>query len=117
MIKAVDSTKIQTDTVVYQRSWTGPLAGSLTAPEREAISRGLSAGCSYRAIAASLERAVSTISREVSKNGVATPTGPPRRRNVRTSRLGARKIPACSQVRVARRGCGSAEGRMVPGAD
>ncbi|WP_235877847.1 helix-turn-helix domain-containing protein [Saccharopolyspora karakumensis] len=44
-------------------------AGSLTLLEREEISRGLSAGCSFRAIATSLYRAVSTISREVNKNG------------------------------------------------
>ncbi|PFG97875.1 IS30 family transposase [Saccharopolyspora erythraea NRRL 2338] len=44
-------------------------AGSLTLPEREEISRGLSAGYSFQAIAAFLQRAVSTISREVTKNG------------------------------------------------
>ncbi|MEU5852372.1 helix-turn-helix domain-containing protein [Saccharopolyspora shandongensis] len=44
-------------------------AGSLALAEREEISRGLSAGHSCRAIAAALGRAVSTISREVNKNG------------------------------------------------
>jgi IS30 family transposase len=44
-------------------------AGSLRLPEREEISRGLSAGYSYRAIATMLGRSVSTISREVNKNG------------------------------------------------
>lgn len=44
-------------------------AGSLTVGEREEISRGLCAGESYRAIAGLLGRAVSTISREVNKNG------------------------------------------------
>ena len=43
--------------------------GSLTVGEREEISRGLCAGESYRAIAGLLGRAVSTISREVNKNG------------------------------------------------
>jgi IS30 family transposase len=44
-------------------------AGSLTMAEREGISRGLHAGESYRMIAVFLGRAVSTISREVRKNG------------------------------------------------
>lgn len=44
-------------------------AGSLTLGEREEISRGLSAGHSYRAIARLLGRAVSTVSREVGNNG------------------------------------------------
>jgi IS30 family transposase len=44
-------------------------AGSLTMAEREEISRGLHAGESYRMIAVFLGRAVSTISREVSRNG------------------------------------------------
>jgi IS30 family transposase len=43
--------------------------GSLTMAEREEISRGLSAGESYRMISVVLGRAVSTISREVSRNG------------------------------------------------
>lgn len=42
---------------------------SLTLAEREEISRGLVAGHSVRSIAASLERAPSTISREVNRNG------------------------------------------------
>lgn len=44
-----------------------PLALSLA--EREDISRGLAAGRSIRAIAASLERAPSTVSREIDRNG------------------------------------------------
>ncbi|MFF9352351.1 transposase [Streptomyces sp. NPDC014734] len=44
-------------------------AGSLSMREREEISRGLCAGESYRTIAGFLGRAVSTISREVNKNG------------------------------------------------
>lgn len=44
-------------------------AGCLTVAEREEISRRLCAGDSYNAIAALLGRAVSTISREVNKNG------------------------------------------------
>jgi IS30 family transposase len=44
-------------------------AESLTMVEREEISRGLHAGESCRVIAASLGRAVSTISRETSRNG------------------------------------------------
>jgi len=44
-------------------------AGSLTMVEREAISRGLHADESYRTIARQLGRAVSTVSREVSRNG------------------------------------------------
>lgn len=43
--------------------------GSLTLSEREEISRRLCAGDSYRAIAALLGRAVSTVSREVNSNG------------------------------------------------
>lgn len=44
-------------------------AGSLSPDEREAISRGLVAGEGYAAIAARLNRAVSTVSREVARNG------------------------------------------------
>jgi len=42
---------------------------TLTMSEREEISRGLVTGLSFRAIAASLDRAPSTISREVNRNG------------------------------------------------
>jgi len=42
---------------------------ALTLIDREEISRGLVAGLSMRAIAVSLGRAVSTVSREVSRNG------------------------------------------------
>ena len=46
-------------------------AQTLTLRDRETISRGLSAGVSIRGIAASLGRAPSTISREVTRNGGA----------------------------------------------
>jgi transposase, IS30 family len=46
-----------------------PRPGALTPAERESISRGLAAGESLRAIARALERAPSTISREVAANG------------------------------------------------
>ena len=42
--------------------------GCLSLAEREEISRGVAAGLSYRAIAASLGRSPSTISREVARN-------------------------------------------------
>ena len=42
---------------------------TLTLAEREEISRGIMAGQSFRAIAGSLDRAPSTVSREVSRNG------------------------------------------------
>lgn len=42
---------------------------ALTMAEREEISRGLVAGLSMRSIAASLNRAASTISREIGRNG------------------------------------------------
>jgi IS30 family transposase len=42
---------------------------SLTLAEREEISRGVVAGCSLRSIAATLDRAPSTISREINRNG------------------------------------------------
>ena len=42
---------------------------ALTLAEREEISRGIVAGQSFRAIAASLDRAASTVSREVNRNG------------------------------------------------
>ena len=42
---------------------------ALTLGEREEISRGIVAGQSFRAIAASLDRAASTVSREVNRNG------------------------------------------------
>jgi len=44
-------------------------ASHLTDVEREEISRGVAAGRSVRAIAADLERAPSTISRELLRNG------------------------------------------------
>lgn len=44
-------------------------AGHLTAQERELVSRGISAGRSFRAIAEGLDRSASTISREVERNG------------------------------------------------
>jgi IS30 family transposase len=44
-------------------------ACSLTVDEREAITRGLVAGESLRAIARSLGRSASTVSREVARNG------------------------------------------------
>jgi IS30 family transposase len=42
---------------------------ALSAAEREEISRAVVAGCSMRSVAASLGRAVSTISREIRRNG------------------------------------------------
>ncbi len=42
---------------------------ALTMSEREEISRGIAAGQSFRAIAVSLNRAVSTVSREVNRSG------------------------------------------------
>jgi IS30 family transposase len=42
---------------------------ALTLAEREEISRGIATGCSLRSIAASLNRAPSTISREINRNG------------------------------------------------
>lgn len=42
---------------------------ALTLAEREEISRGIATGCSLRSIAASLNRAPSTISREIKRNG------------------------------------------------
>jgi IS30 family transposase len=42
---------------------------SLTLAEREDISRGIAGGCSIRDIAKGLQRAVSTISREVARHG------------------------------------------------
>src|ERR1700693_3133056 len=42
---------------------------TLTLAEREDISRGIASGSSLRAIAKSLERAVSTVSREVARHG------------------------------------------------
>jgi IS30 family transposase len=59
--------------LVKARGGVAPLPGTrsmrtLSLTEREAISRGLSAGHSYRQIAAQLGRAVSTISREVARH-------------------------------------------------
>src|SRR5579863_5483900 len=42
---------------------------ALTLAEREDISRGIASGCSMRAIAQGLQRAVSTVSREVARHG------------------------------------------------
>ncbi|MGW5301865.1 IS30 family transposase [Rhodococcus aetherivorans] len=46
-----------------------PREGHLTLVEREAISRGISAGHSFRTIASELGRPASTVSREVERNG------------------------------------------------
>ena len=42
---------------------------ALTLAEREEVSRGIAAGCSIRSIARSLDRAPSTVSREIKRNG------------------------------------------------
>ncbi len=42
---------------------------ALSSEEREEISRGVAAGTSMRAIAASIDRAASTVSREIDRNG------------------------------------------------
>ena len=49
--------------------WWAPRPGRLSLAEREEISRGLAAGLTYSAIASSLRRAVSTVSREVAAGG------------------------------------------------
>jgi IS30 family transposase len=59
--------------IVPEERRRGPRA--LTLAEREEISRGIAAGKSIRAMAATLGRAPSTISREISR----TRTGTPRR--------------------------------------
>ena len=53
----------------YQPAKRVRRASSLSAMEREAISRGLASGHSMRLIAAELNRSPSTISREINKNG------------------------------------------------
>ncbi|HJL57460.1 MAG TPA: helix-turn-helix domain-containing protein, partial [Arenicellales bacterium] len=53
----------------YQPAKRVRRASSLSAMEREAISRGLASGHSMRQIAAELNRSPSTISREINKNG------------------------------------------------
>ena len=45
---------------------------SLSLTEREEISRGIAAGASIRKIAAIINRSPSTVSREISRNGVST---------------------------------------------
>jgi transposase, IS30 family len=46
-----------------------PVGASLTLAEREDISRGIAGGSSIRQIAKGLQRAVSTVSREVARHG------------------------------------------------
>ena len=48
-------------------------ARALSLAEREEISRGISAGHSFRAIARNLQRAVSTVSQEVARHGGRAP--------------------------------------------
>jgi hypothetical protein len=50
---------------------------TLTLAEREEISRGIASGGSIREIAKGLQRAVSTVSREVGPPGACAPPGPP----------------------------------------
>src|SRR6516165_2315621 len=64
---------------------------ALTLREREEISRGLASGSSIREIAKCLERAVSTVSREVARHG-----GRPRIEPVkRTAKPGSRRPKRC----------------------
>jgi len=61
-------------TVVARRGGIAPpprrrASRALSAAEREEISRGLAGGCGVRAIARTLRRAPSTISREIARNG------------------------------------------------
>src|ERR1700691_2856483 len=60
--------------LVLQRVWIAPAARrrsllTLTLAEREDISRGIACGSSIREIARGLERAASTVSREVTRHG------------------------------------------------
>ncbi|WP_227999434.1 helix-turn-helix domain-containing protein [Nocardia australiensis] len=65
-------------------------AGQLTGQERETISRGISAGQSFRTIAASLGRPASTVSREVERTAAEPNTVRSRRRCVPTISAAAR---------------------------
>src|SRR5260370_40001930 len=51
---------------------------TLTLAEREDISRGIACGLSIREIANELQRAVSTVSREVTRHGGRPPCGEPK---------------------------------------
>jgi len=59
---------------VRRDGWV-PGPGRLTLADREEISIGLRAAESFTVIAARLQRAVSTVSREVAANGGRAPTG------------------------------------------
>jgi transposase, IS30 family len=79
---------------------------ALTLREREEISRGLASGSSFRAIAKCLERAVSTVSREVAPawwpSGVSSQSGG--RRSLAVG-LAAQALPSFHPPEVARHRC------------
>src|SRR3954452_23455277 len=63
--------RLESKRPVRSQPWQ-PEPGRLTLADREEISLGMRAGASFTAIAASLGKAVSTISREVARNGGRT---------------------------------------------
>ena len=72
--RAIGERRAAIYTVLYRHGGFTPperkrASTALTLAEREEVSRGLSAGYSIRAIARSLQRSPSTISREINRNG------------------------------------------------
>ena len=88
------SVYVQGDAVGRPDHWT-PAPGRLTAEEREEILLGLARGESMSAIARSLGRAPSTITREVAANGEMTVMGPGRHTAGPGHRRGDPSPPSC----------------------
>jgi IS30 family transposase len=78
---------------------------ALTLREREEISRGLASGASNREIAKCLERAVSTVSREVARHGGRPAYQQSSGRRSLAVGLAAQALPSFHQPEVAERRC------------
>src|SRR5271170_2362199 len=79
---------------------------SLTLAEREDISRGIASGSSIRAIASGLDRAASTVSREVTRQVAVGPIVPSMRISRPGIRIAGETVSSSREPQVAGDGCG-----------